>query len=425
LRCGLALCLSLWLVECAPATHPEGTVASAPRAPQQHTFVTRLGRCLLRDGARFRVVGSSAMFLQEDAARELAGQRGSRGRMMSGFDAAERAGVQALRIAAFNDGPRDEVAAIQVERGAYSETGLRGLDWVVAEAGRRGMVLILVLSNYWADYGGLAQYLRWRGYREGDRWRAFEDPQLFADLRDYAVTIARRVNTFTGVRYADDPTIMAWEVMNEPRGEGLTDDGEIHARFLIEMARALHGVAPRQLVVAGDEGLDFDVRGYDAAYWSSRVEASVVGARVHQSYRRVVSSPEIDAGTLHFYPEVWGVRLGDEGESGVRWVREHAAIADEQHKPLLFEEFGLGDPRRRGPRLPLDVRRAAYERWFEASRLAPNVAAVMPWGLTYPGHGPPDGYAWGQRDGDDDDYAPLVRRWRDVLARDRDRGGCE
>lgn len=34
------------------------------------------------------------------------------------------------------------------------------LDWVVAAAKARGLRLILTLTNYWPEYGGLAQYVR-------------------------------------------------------------------------------------------------------------------------------------------------------------------------------------------------------------------------------------------------------------------------
>jgi len=34
-----------------------------------------------------------------------------------------------------------------------------------------------------------------------------------------------RVNTVTGVRWRDDPTIMSWNLMNEPRCPGSIRDG--------------------------------------------------------------------------------------------------------------------------------------------------------------------------------------------------------
>ncbi|HET9219440.1 MAG TPA: hypothetical protein VFR18_20805, partial [Terriglobia bacterium] len=48
---------------------------------------------------------------------------------------------------AFNDGPN----------------GLERLDFVVAEAGKRNLKLILPLVNNWNEFGGMNQYVRWRG----------------------------------------------------------------------------------------------------------------------------------------------------------------------------------------------------------------------------------------------------------------------
>ena len=354
------------------------------------------------------MVGTNALFMQEDAARESAGLTWSAGRLQTAFEAAQRAGARVLRVTAFNDGQRD-VAAIQTERGVYSEIGLVGLDRVIAEAGRRDVLLLMVLSNYWPDYGGITQYLRWRELGD-DRGRFFDDPRFVEDLSSYAEHLIGRMNTVTGIRYGEDPTILGWEIMNEPRGDGLTDRGEQHTRFLEAVARRNKPAAPHQLVVAGDEGFDLDLHGYDMNYWGRMVEARVLGEPRHQSYRMTVHSDAFDAATLHFYPEVWGVRLGDEGSSGLHWIHEHAAIAMEANKPVLFEEFGLGDPRRHGPRMDIEPRRRAYEQWFRWSFEEPNFAAVMPWGFTSPGR-EGDGYAWGGHDPERDDYLAIVQRW--------------
>jgi hypothetical protein len=42
-------------------------------------------------------------------------------------------------------------------------------------------------------------------------------PAALALYRDHITAVTHRVNSLTGVRYRDDPTIMAWNLLNEPR----------------------------------------------------------------------------------------------------------------------------------------------------------------------------------------------------------------
>lgn len=47
------------------------------------------------------------------------------------------------------------------DTGVYDEKVLVGLDFVLNEASKRGIRAVLVLSNYWAMYGGIDQYNIW------------------------------------------------------------------------------------------------------------------------------------------------------------------------------------------------------------------------------------------------------------------------
>lgn len=44
--------------------------------------------------------------------------------------------------------------------GQFDERVFSGLDFVLAEAGRRGLKLILALTNYWTPFGGMTQYVK-------------------------------------------------------------------------------------------------------------------------------------------------------------------------------------------------------------------------------------------------------------------------
>jgi mannan endo-1,4-beta-mannosidase len=44
--------------------------------------------------------------------------------------------------------------------GVYEERVLHALDWVLSLCYQRSIHVILVLTNYWPDYGGMQQYAR-------------------------------------------------------------------------------------------------------------------------------------------------------------------------------------------------------------------------------------------------------------------------
>lgn len=62
-------------------------------------------------------------------------------------------------------------APLQPHPGVFDERVFRSLDWLLAEAAARGLRLLLVLTNYWKDYGGMRQYVEWACQRRGEQVR--------------------------------------------------------------------------------------------------------------------------------------------------------------------------------------------------------------------------------------------------------------
>ena len=103
----------------------------------------------------------------------------------------------------------------------YHEPLFEGLDWVLSEADKRSIKVILVLTDYWEYNGGVAQYLDWSGAtRNANKNDFFTDRACKRMYEANARILIERVNVFTGRRYRDDPAIFAWELINEPRCRG-------------------------------------------------------------------------------------------------------------------------------------------------------------------------------------------------------------
>ncbi len=299
------------------------------------------GTQLLRDGRPWRFVLANAYYLADEIGQ------GAPAHATEALDAAVALGMPVVRTWAFNDAPW-KTSRMQDDLAVPHEPGLVALDVVVAEAGRRGLGLILPLLDYWPSYGGIAQWLAWRGtpvaavdrdHPERYAARFFADGQLRDAYARRVRQLAARKNTITGRRYGEDPTIVAWELMNEAR-----DAPDDWIAFAADAVRA----ECRQLVALGDEG-----------------------AR---------DAPALDYASLHVYPEKHGAAPGDEARFGCAAIE---AAARRATRPLVVGEFGL-----RNDGLPLDVRRRAYASWFACAHRQ-GVAALGPWLLGYRAR-PPD-----------------------------------
>ncbi|MDB5691747.1 MAG: mannanase [Alphaproteobacteria bacterium] len=323
--------------------------AATPLPRRADPFVRRTGTRFTIGGRRYRYAGSNmwyAAYLGAEAAF------GSRDRLRRELDALAGLGVTNLRILGSSElSPlRNSVApAFRTSGARYNETLLRGLDFALAEIGRRGMRAIVYLTNFWEWSGGMMTYLYWtNGGRylnmndPAHPWPEFPDfvasfygsPRAVALYRDYVRAVVGRTNTITGRRYADDPAIMAWQLANEPRPGGSDKVGRPNLpafyAWVRDTARLIKSIDSNHLVSTGSEGL------------KGCIEDGACVVTEH-------GMPEIDYLTAHIWPLNWGWvdsnDLPGTYDAGAEKVRDyfarHVGFAAQLGKPLVIEEFGF------------------------------------------------------------------------------------
>jgi len=149
---------------------------------------------------------------------------------------------------------------------------MKALDFVVSEAKKYGLKLILSLANNYVNFGGKAQYVKWAcnaGQNLNSEDYFFTNPivkgyyknhvkvtmhinvflgfiicketnlyiidtkktnQICVHQCVFLQTVLTRVNNITGVAYKDDPTICSWELMNEPHCQSVPSGRTIQVR---------------------------------------------------------------------------------------------------------------------------------------------------------------------------------------------------
>ncbi|KAH6796227.1 hypothetical protein C2S51_037213 [Perilla frutescens var. frutescens] len=243
------------------------------------------------NGSPFYANGFNAYWLMY-----VASDPSQRNKISSAFQEAANHSLIIARTWAFSDGG---YSPLQHSPGSYNEQMFQGLDYVISEAQKHGIKLILSLVNNYNDSGGKKQYVSW-ARNQGQN--ILSDDDFFTNslakeyYKNHIKAVLTRQNSITGIAYKDDPTIMAWELMNEPRCTSDPSGNTVQA-WIAEMAAYLKSIDHNHLLEAGLEGF----------YGESdrHKQRNNPNFQVGTDFLRNNQIPEIDFATVHSYPDQW------------------------------------------------------------------------------------------------------------------------
>lgn len=358
----------------------------------------------------------------------IEGSDGDRDRLIRELDRLQDMGVDNLRILAGSEGPEDGRwrvhPAVQNEPGVYDERVLEGLDFFLHEMRKRDMRAVLVLNNFFQWSGGMAQYVSWATgdpipypEEDGNTWTDYQEfgarfyklPEARKMAKDFTAMLIERENHITGMPYKDDPTIMSWQLSNEPRA--FLDPAD-YADWVIHKTSFIKERAPRQLVSLGGEGTLPD-------RW------------LPMQFEELGANSDLDYLTAHMWIENWQwyQPIDPEGTfnfaigQSMGYLAEHVAIAEKLNMPVVLSEFGVG---RNGgvydPEAPHTLRDQYFEIIFTAfNYLASQKTALAGLNMwTWSGEGYPDnpGEQWHPGDTLTGDPPHEMQGWYGVYEKD-------
>lgn len=317
--------------------------ACAPK-PAEHSFIkVNADGQFVRDGKPYYFVGTNFWY---GAILGSEGEGGNRERLHKELDFLKSIGINNLRVLVGADGENGIKTrvepSLQVAPGVYNDTILAGLDYFMNELRERDMTAVLYLNNSWEWSGGYSVYLQWSGHGDAvvpavDGWPAYMEyvkqfPQsdsaktLFANHVNYIVS---RTNRYNQIKYVDDPTIMSWQIGNEPRAFS-DENKEPFARWMADVAAQIKSLDPNHMVSSGSEGS-----------WGCEMDMNL--------FEKIHADPNINYLNIHIWPYNWSWVKADSltellpraKENTKKYIDDHMVIARKYNKPIVLEEFGF------------------------------------------------------------------------------------
>jgi hypothetical protein len=305
-----------------------GTVVTLDRfdvdvvPPAAGSLVTRAGSRLIMAGKPFRFTGANLYWLGlDDNIRDSAGAPTypTKFRIDNALQAAAAAGMTVIRSHTLGISVGC-ARCLEPSLGVFQDSALASADYAIARAGQLGLKIIIPLTDQWHFYhGGESTFTGWRGYpnaagsdnnqinaannatQRASEAHFYSDPVVIGDFKAYITHLLNHVNPYTGLKYKDDPAVLAWETGNEIWTANTSWTGDI-AHFI------KHDLGATQLVADG---------------------TAADGMHVANA---AINAADVDIVGGHFYPV------------DTSWASADAATAAAAGKVYLIGEYAWTDP---------------------------------------------------------------------------------
>lgn len=310
------------------------------------SFVKVEGNQFKIDGKPYYFIGTNYWYgtllgLEKDKKRGIK-------RLRKELDFLKKNGVNNLRIMAGAEGTGmingvNRVSPpLQPEQGKFNVEMLEGLDIILNEMGKRDLKAIIFFSNNWEWSGGFQQYLDWNGLVPKDQrtrkltWDEQRDivSQFYTcepcktAYNQQVELVMNRTNKINKKKYTEDPTIMAWELANEPRPMRPSAEKD-YKKWIADVSAMIKSKDKNHLVTLGHEGF--------------------MGTENLKLFEEIHDDKNVDYVTIHIWAKNWSWFQEDKiAESfpniikkATEYIEQHLPIAEKLNKPMVIEEFGL------------------------------------------------------------------------------------
>ena len=349
-----------------------------------HHFVSRSGHRIYHRGEHFRMAGSNnyypmyaSQFMVDNLLTTAASQNFNTFRLWGFLDIGNQDGTNSV------DGPHNGVY-FHYWNGSEpafndGDTGLQHLDYVIYKAGQLNIKLIIPFVNDYDQFGGMDQYVRWRGGEYHDQF--YTDATIRKWYKEWISHLLNHVNYYTGIKYKDDATIMTWELANEERcaGYGVYPQSnscttKTITSWAADVSEYVKSIDQKHLLSPGDEG-----------FYCTNPQSSdfTINCSTGVDSIALAKLPDMDILSYHLYPDSWGKTP----EWGTQWIQRHIEDSHRLGDRAVAGEWGI---------LEKNIRNPVYHEW-EDTVLNDDGAGALYWilsglqddGTLYPDY---DGY---------------------------------
>src|ERR1700691_2745973 len=257
------------------------------QAQNPEQFVQRSGTKLALAGAPCRYSGPNIEWLGLEGYGPHRPLYPSHFEVDDAFGTAAEMGARVVRSQTMGDTVGCALC-IEPTEGRFNDGAFAATDYALLAARQHGMRVIVTLLGDCATctLGGIGQYLAWE--KKQSPMQFFSDAVLISAFEHHVDTVLNHVNSLTGVRYKDDPTILAWEDCN-----------------MCGLITLFMGGHPEMLEQVSDwvESIGTHIKNVDPRHLYLHT------AGIFRSYPAVLDNKTPDLVTFEYYPH-WDALLG-------------------------------------------------------------------------------------------------------------------